>query len=328
MVVFGPGQRRRRTGQALCRNEQPACRHQRRCRRNAAHSSSSRRAASAKPGRLERAQHHVRLVGQDPGQDHRAAGRDVGRELRRQLAEHARLDVRQHHVVRAAIEIGGRRDIGYGVAHGNAEAGRSEQWHIILAIAENRDVPRRDIHKPRQFVQRMTLIGEWMRDVEIIGLRTRDIGASAKRTAQIVLQARQESAIIANSDDLGCRRRPRREVRDDDGIEPYSPLLQIDMRPVRIANAPVLPGEHPRIRAGTFDRRDSLGDDIRRDEMTCNDRQIWSDDDPAVEARDKCRDAKAFDNHLHSAHRAAANDRKGNSRIAQFHDRSDRSIGQ
>ena len=88
-----------------------------------------------------------------------------------------------------------------------------------------------------------------MGDVEVVWLRTSDGSLIREGGTHIVLAACEEFKILADADDLGGPIEGRVEVFDDLCAESHRPLLEADIRAVRVAHQPVLSAENPDLHA-------------------------------------------------------------------------------
>ncbi len=186
-------------------------------------------------------------------------------------------------VIAAGHEIRGPPYLRTGIAHCNGKTTPLEHRDIIAAIADDGDLRQRNSQQTREFRHCDTLVGEWMCDVEVVGLRTNDGGSIGQRGSQISLTPCKKLEVSADADDLGSGVEEGSEILHQCRSEPHRALLEPDIRTVGVAHQPVLPVENPDLDPPRIEHFNRTTRELRRQKMLGDHRKIGSRYHPAIE---------------------------------------------
>src|SRR5664279_4521841 len=106
-------------------------------------------------------------------------------------------------VIALSHEVRGPLNRRTGVAHGNAETASLEHRDVIAAVANDRDLRKRNRQQLRYLRQRDAFVGERMGDVKVVRLRARHSRLIGKHGPRVALAPREDLEFLADADDLG-----------------------------------------------------------------------------------------------------------------------------
>src|SRR5450631_2304428 len=159
-----------------------------------------------------------------------------------------------------------------GVAHGNAETASLEHRDVIAAVANDGDLRQWNPQQPRNLRQRDAFVGERVGNIEIVRLRARHGGLTAKRGTHIALTLCENLEFLADANDLIGGIETLTKIVDQCRLEPHSALLEPDIWSVGIAHQPILPTENPDLHIVRVEQTNGAPSGIRRQQMLGDDR--------------------------------------------------------
>jgi hypothetical protein len=126
---------------------------------------------------------------------------------------------------------------------------------------------------------------------------------------------------VLDADDLGDVREGRPEIPHNGGSELDRALLQPDVGPLGIAHQPVRAGEYPGLHPTVTQHIERAPRHLGWQNKGGDDGKIRPRDHSAIEAADRCRDFKRFEQHAQAAGRPAADNGENDSAGVEFRHR-------